>query len=443
MPSVPGVRTLLVQQFHDCLTAGHQGRERTYSKIQRTAFWPKMYGDVRKFVQSCDQCQRNKPLNQTTSGLLQPLPIPSGRWQSVALDLITDLPKSASGHDAIVTFTDRLSKRVHLAATTKTVSAAGMAKIFMEHIFRHHGLPRVLVSDRDPRFTSEFWSELFRLLGTTLAMSTSNHPQTDGQSESTNKTVEQILRAFSNYRMDNWDSLLPLVEFSINDSRHSSSGFSPFFLDTGMHPATPASLLSPPAAGVESVQYFLSQQAAVLSEARDNIVRAQQRQVAAANVHRRERVFSVGDLVLVSTDYLLSPEQRSRPRRKLLPAWQGPWPIERVISPSAYRLALPPGVKSHPVISVEALRPYLPNPFPDRSVPPPPPVSSFDDPEVEEEVVEEVLDGRLRRGRWSYLAKWAGKPLSDATWLPAENFVDEDGTMTEALEQFLAARDAA
>ena len=440
IPLLPKVRLLLLQQFHDCVIAGHAGRERTFSRIQRTCFWPDMYKDVRKFVRSCDSCQRVKSVNQPLAARLQPLPIPEDRWESVSLDLVTDLPKTKSGLDSIVTFTDRLSKRVHLAAIRKAISASQLARVFVDKVFVLHGMPRSLVSDRDPRFTSEFWNELFRLLGTKLQMSTANHPQTDGQSEATNKTVEQTLRAFVNYRMDNWDELLPLVEFAINDSVQTSSGMSPFFADTGRHPVTPATLLVPMNGGQKlgDAQRFLDHQAAVLREVKDNLVVAQQRQIASANVHRRHRIFQVGDLVLVSTDYLLSPEQRQRPKRKLLPTWQGPWEIVEVVSHSAYRLRLPVEVKAHPVLSVEALRRYVVNEWPDREVPPPPPVPSFDDPTEMEEEVEEVLDKKVVRGRVFYLAKWAGKPLHEATWLPEANFCDEDGTVTDALLRFQA-----
>ncbi len=447
VPEGGGLRVKLLQQFHDCVTAGHPGRERTYSRLQRTCFWPGMYTDIRKFVRSCDVCQRTKPRNQPAANVLQPLPVPQQRWESVALDLITDLPRTTSGVDAIVTFTDRLSKRVHLAATTKTVTAAGMARLFIDRVFVLHGIPRVLVSDRDPRFTSDLWGEVFRLLDTRLSMSTANHPQTDGQSESTNKTVEQVLRAFANYRMDNWDSVLALAEFAINDSKQSSTGVSPFFADVGQHPLTPATLLVPTTTAPATTTSaegdgaaFVRHQAQVLGEVRDALVVAQQRQMAAANGSRVHRAFAVGDLVLVATDYLMSPEQRLRPHNKLLPTWQGPWPVVEVVSPSAYRLQLPQGLRAHPVVSVEALRGYVINDMPDRVVLPPPPVPSFDDPEVDEEVVESILDAQRRGKTWWYLVKWAGKPLHLATWEPEANFIDSDGVVTDALLLFRQQR---
>src|SRR6266511_685843 len=126
---------------------------------------------------------------------------------------------------------DRLSKRDHFEPTVTTATAPDTAKLFFSSIFRLHGLPRAIVSDRDSKFTSRFWQELFRLLGVKLAMSTAFHPQTDGQTERANRTLEDMLRAFVNYRQTNWDECLPAAEFAYNNSLQASTGYTPFFLD--------------------------------------------------------------------------------------------------------------------------------------------------------------------------------------------------------------------
>src|SRR3954470_5102000 len=125
------------------------------------------------------------------------------------MDFITQLPKTKTTHkDAIVVFVDRLSKQAHFEAMNTTATAPDVAKIFFNTVFRHHGLPQVIASDRDARFTSNFWQALFKMLDTRLAMSTSFHPQTDGQTERTNRTLEQILRNYVSYKQDNWDQCL-------------------------------------------------------------------------------------------------------------------------------------------------------------------------------------------------------------------------------------------
>ena len=154
------------------------------------------------------------------------------------MDLITDLPSTKHGHDAIVTFVDRLSKQVHFAATTKKVNAPELAKIFRHTVYKYHGMPKAIISDRDERFLSHFWQALFAVVGTELKYSTAYHPQTDGQSERANRTLEEYLRHFVSPRQDDWDDHLDLAEFAINNSINPSTGYTPFFMTYGHNPRT-------------------------------------------------------------------------------------------------------------------------------------------------------------------------------------------------------------
>src|SRR4051812_24646966 len=150
-----------------------------------------MYDNTKSYVTSCDLCQRNKALKQTPAGLLQPLPVPNRNWEQISMDFIVQLPESTrTKKDAIVVFVDRLSKQVHLEATNTTATASDIAKIFFDTIFRHHGLPTVIVCDRDVKFTSNFWKALFSLTNTKIAYSIAYHPQSDGQTERTNQILE-------------------------------------------------------------------------------------------------------------------------------------------------------------------------------------------------------------------------------------------------------------
>jgi hypothetical protein len=189
VPKVPELRHKLLKEAHDVPYAGHQGWHRTLDVLARQFWWPRMALDVRKYCRSCLSCQVNKPQATPPAGLLQPLPVPSRRWQSINIDLIVGLPPDAQGRDSIVQFVDRLSKRVCVAPCKKSITAPELAEVFLDVVFKHHGLPEVLVCDRDSKFVSEFWKTLFRLLGTQLNVSTAYHPQTDGQTERMNRQL--------------------------------------------------------------------------------------------------------------------------------------------------------------------------------------------------------------------------------------------------------------
>src|SRR5215469_14496995 len=154
----------LLHDHHDSPTAGHPSKNLTYDLLAHHYHWPRMEKDVHKYVTSCSQCQRNKTSNRRPAGLLQPLPIPDRPWSSISLDFITQLPRTSSGHDTILVFVDRLTKMVHLCPGKTTDTAPQVALRFLDFVFRYHGLPRQIVSDRDSRFTGRFWRSLMDLL---------------------------------------------------------------------------------------------------------------------------------------------------------------------------------------------------------------------------------------------------------------------------------------
>ena len=168
---------------------------------------------------------------RVAKGLLQPLPVPTRPWQPISMDFITGLPTSGEGYDAVYTFVDRLTKYVHLVPVRSTFDAEGTARVYINSVFRLHGLSRSIVPDRDPRFTSAFFSEVFKLLGTSLKMSTANHPLTDGMTERVQRVVGDVLRSFVNHRQDNWSQLLSMCKFAINDRQQESTKSSPFYLN--------------------------------------------------------------------------------------------------------------------------------------------------------------------------------------------------------------------
>ncbi|KAF1332716.1 reverse transcriptase, partial [Globisporangium splendens] len=222
-------------------SGGHLGREKTFLSLSRDYYWPHMYKWVRKYVRTCEICQRVKP-SGSTQAPLRSLPVPSDSWKSVSMDFIFGLPRDKHGRNGILVFVDRFSKMVHLAPVSDKISAEMTAKVFVDVVFRLHGLPVEIVSDRDTRFTSKFWRALFGLLDTKLAMSTAAHPETDGQTERVNRVLEDVLRSYAT-SFKEWSEFLPLAEFALNNSTHVSTGHSPFYVNYGIHPRVPASIM--------------------------------------------------------------------------------------------------------------------------------------------------------------------------------------------------------
>ena len=232
---------------------------------------------------------------------------------------------------------------------------------------KHHGLPDNLVSDRDPRFTSLFWNALFSKLGTKLTMSSARHPQTDGQTERVNRVVEDILRSFCSKFPRIWGTLLPLVEFAINNAVHASTGHSPFFINQLRHPRMPSTVALVKEQSVKtlkSLSEFLDKRLAVLQIVRDSMAKSQDIQKASADAHGRNntQTFVVNDMVLLSTTDM--PKQSLEallPRHvdtKLQPRFVGPFRVSRKISDTAYELQLPVQCDLHPVFYVGLLKKY-------------------------------------------------------------------------------------
>ena len=238
VPNDDDLRHQLLAEFHDVPTSGHLGREKTFLSLSAHFWWPHLYKWVSTFTKTCEVCQRVKP-SPSRQAPLHPLPIPTDCWESVSLDFVYGYPADRHGNTGIVVFVDRLSKMVHTAAVSKEVSGAETAEIFISRVFRHHGLPVSIVSDRDPRFTGP---ALFDRLGTSLRMSTADHPESDGQTERANRVVEDILRSHCTSFPREWSAMLPFVDFAINNSVHASTGHTPFYLNGLRHPRVPSTL---------------------------------------------------------------------------------------------------------------------------------------------------------------------------------------------------------
>ena len=234
VPNNKKIKEEILKENHDSVDVGHPGQQRMLELLKRNYWWPGLKEDVKRYVQGCFKCQQNKVLHQRKAGELHPLEIPQGLWQEISIDIIGPLPKS-NGMDAIVVIVDRFTKMIRLKATTTNVSLEGIVKIYRDDIWKLHGIPRRILSDRGPQFASKFMEEFTRALGTKRQLSTAYHPQTDGQMERINQEIGTFLRYYVNYQQDDWTNWLAAAEFQYNDKRHAATGKTPFELNFGRH----------------------------------------------------------------------------------------------------------------------------------------------------------------------------------------------------------------
>lgn len=424
VPSVPSVRQAIIAECHDCPSAGHQGVTKTLQRVARRFWWPHMSRSVHSYVTACSSCQLNKPTSQRPLGLLQPLPVPERKFEHITMDLITDLPVTQSGCDAVLTIVDRLTKLVSFTPLRKDAKATDVASAFRHSWYRHYGLPRAIISDRDKRFLSNFWQALFKALGTELRFSTAFHPQTDGQSERANRTLEEYLRHFIGPRQDDWDQYLDLAEYAINDSVSPATGYTPFYLAFGINPTSPLDAAVDDVM-VPAAQSSVADMTDTLQHARVKLDEARVRMATQANARRRDVSFKVGDKVRLATANLSLPSTMSR---KLTARFVGPFIVERVVSTVAYKLKLPTSLKIHPVFHVSLLQPWLEDglfPAHQPALTRPPPVNEDEN----RFTVDRLLDKRTRRygrgQRVEYLIRWMGYGPEDDTWEPVAH-IDSD-----------------
>eukprot|EP00268_Persea_americana_P054813 TRINITY_DN6322_c0_g1_i1.p1 TRINITY_DN6322_c0_g1~~TRINITY_DN6322_c0_g1_i1.p1 ORF type:complete len:1140 (-),score=111.45 TRINITY_DN6322_c0_g1_i1:645-4064(-) len=416
VPNVQEIKDEILKEAHHTRYTIHPGSTKMYQNLKIRFWWIGMKNDVTEFVGRCFTCQQVKADHRKPGGLLQPLPIPEWKWEHITMDFISGFPRTSRHNEIIWVIVDRLTKSAHFIPLKGKTTMEHLAKTYVREIVRLHGVPASIVSDRDTRFVSQFWKSLQRAMGTKLNFSTAYHPQTDGQTERTNQTLEDMLRACAIDFSDSWDEQLPLAEFAYNNSYHSSIQMAPFEALYGRSCCSPIcweEVGDRRILGPEWVQTSTEN----IKKIRDRLKTAQSRQKSYADKRRRELKFEVGDSVFLK----VSPTRgvmRFGKKGKLSPRYIGPFKVTgRVSDGNAYELELPSQLAGvHKVFHVSMLKKYEPDPSHVLDLEP---IDLQPDLSYEERPVA-ILDTKERvlRRRTVRLVKilWKHQDQKEATW---------------------------
>ncbi|RVW93684.1 Transposon Ty3-I Gag-Pol polyprotein [Vitis vinifera] len=298
VPKDVELRNELLADAHRAKYTIHPGNTKMYQDLKRQFWWSGMKRDIAQFVANCQICQQVKAEHQRPAGLLQPLPIPEWKWDNITMDFVIGLPRTRSKKNGVWVIVDRLTKSAHFLAMKTTDSMNSLAKLYIQEIVRLHGIPVSIVSDRDPKFTSQFWQSLQRALGTQLNFSTAFHPQTDGQSERVIQILEDMLRACVLDFGGNWADYLPLAEFAYNNNYQSSIGMAPYEALYGRPCRSPLCWIEMGESrllGPEIVQETTEK----IQLIKEKLKTAQDRQKSYADKRRRPLEFEEGDWLFV------------------------------------------------------------------------------------------------------------------------------------------------
>ena len=418
VPDQDDLRMLIIREIHDQKSTAHPGRKKTIRVLRDRYYWKGITGDAERYIRNCHTCRRSHVPRDKAPGLLHPLPIPSRPWQHISMDF-KSFPTSKRGYDAILVIVDRLGKRPISVPCHKTTTARDLAMLFVTHIWRYYGPPDTIVSDRGPQFISSFWKEFCSILGIKLKLSTAEQPQTDGQTEIVNQYIDQRLRPFVNYYQDNWDELLPIVDFAQASLPHEAIGQSSFQTEMAFEPRTSfdwkdiqATASASERLNRQEAQAYGRRIQEAWELARSDMRLAQERYSKQANKHRRLVDFGVGDKVWVFT----KGWRTERPSKKLDYQQAGPYEIIEQEGHS-FRLQLPPNIKVHPVFHASKLRRDSDDPLPGQQLAEGLPIIVEGDQEWE---IEKILGVRVVRKQLRYRVQWVGFDIDPDEYLPED-----------------------
>ncbi|GJR87002.1 hypothetical protein Tco_0211013 [Tanacetum coccineum] len=339
IPCLGDLRALIMHESHKSKYSIHPGSDKMYQDLKKLYWWPNMKAEIATYVSKCLTCAKVKIEYQKPSGLLVQPEIPQWKWENITMDFVTKLPRTAAGQDTIWVIVDRLTKSAHFLPMREDDTLEKLTRQYLKEVVSKHGVPVSIISDRDGKFTSHFWKSLHKALGTRLDMSTAYHPETDGQSERTIQTLEDMLRACVLDFGKGWDKHLPLVEFSYNNSYHTSIKAAPFEALYGRKCRSPicwAEVGDSQLTGPEIIHETTER----IVQIKSHIQAARDRQKSYADVRRKPLEFQVGDKVMLK----VSPWKgviRFGKRGKLNPRYIGPFKIIAKVGTVAYRLELP------------------------------------------------------------------------------------------------------
>ena len=334
------LRTEIIRRYHDDEFAGHFGYKQTVELTRHSYNWPGSSKDIKVYCRHCIPCQKGKARRHKPYGLLKSLPTPTRAWGSVTMDFITDLPPSkgynGAVYDAVLVTVDRLTKMAHYTATRKDIDAPTLAGLFLYKHVRLHGVPDNLITDRGTVFTLKYWSSFCFHLHAQQNLTTAFHPQTDGQTERQNQTLETYIRMFGNDEQDDWALLLPMAEFAYNNSIHNATGYTPFFAATGRNPKMGIDLLPHEGQAIQATE--LAEKLDSLHEdVKLRLLQANEKYAEFYNKKHIQKEFNVGccvwlDACNISTKW---------PSKKLQNKRLGPYTIMKKMSAQAYQLDIP------------------------------------------------------------------------------------------------------
>ncbi|GKC15190.1 putative reverse transcriptase domain-containing protein, partial [Tanacetum coccineum] len=298
LPCYGDLRTVIMHESHKSKYSIHSGSEKMYQDMKKLYWWPNMKANITTYISKCLTYAKVKAEHQRPSRLLVQLDIPQWKWDNITMDFFMKLPKSSQGYDTIWVIVDRLTKSAIFVPMRETDSMDKIARMYLKVVVTRHGIPLSIIYDRDSRFASNFWRSLQNALGTSLDMSIAYHPQIDGQSERTIQTLEDMLRAYAIDFGKGWVNHLLLVEFSYNNSYHTSIKAAPFKALYGQKCRLPvcwAEVGEVQLTGPEIVQETTKK----FVQIKPRMQAACDRQKSYADLKRKPMEFQVGDKVML------------------------------------------------------------------------------------------------------------------------------------------------
>nr|CAB3502861.1 unnamed protein product [Digitaria exilis] len=415
VPKNTELRRKIMDEAHLSKFSIHPGSTKMYQDLKQNFWWTRMKREIATYVSECDTCQRVKARHLKVAGTLQPLPIPSWKWEDISMDFIVGLPRTPQGHDSIWVIVDRLTKTAHFIPVNATYTAKKYAEIYLERIVCLHGVPKTIISDRGALFVARFWEQLQMSLGTKLIRSSAYHPQTDGQTERVNQILEDMLRACVIHYGKNWEKCLSLAEFSYNNSYQASLKMAPFEALYGRRCRTP---LCWSQAGERYTHGpdLMKEAEEKVRIIRENLKTALTRQKSYFDQRRKPLQFEVGDHVYLK----VSPTkgvQRFGLKGKLAPRYIGPYEITQQCGPVAYQVKLPEKLSVvHNVFHVSQLKRCLrvPTEVVEQEELSVEPDLSYDEHPVK--ILDEKERQTRRKGVKMYKIQWSHHSEDEATW---------------------------